>query len=561
MSDVFISYARTNYPQARAMAKGLADAGYDVWIDDDLPAHRAFSTVIEENLRAAKAVLVLWSKDACASRWVPAEADIAYGEDKLVQISIDGSMPPLPFNRIHCERAPDWNGELNSPAWQKILASIADLARPGASQLRKPEEVSGKEPVAHMGTRAWDIAAPEEKGLPRELPASVTTKPSIAVLPFQQVGDTSDAWFPDAVADEITVALARFGRFFVLSSISALRPENRDRPPEEVAAELGARYVLSGKIQRSDQRVRFIAHLDDVIEARRVWSDRFDEDLDDIFELQDRIARTVAKSIGVSINDAEAYRARHQPSRDIRDIYYQANLLIQRIDPKSIATVLALAKRALEIEPENSWAAAMAALANGFQFLLGWTSDREASRERTIHYCEIALKDSDADERVFGLCGPALNCVGHKIELAHQLTDKAIDINPCDAGTLFWGSWMDVTAGNSERGIERARTSLAVNPKSGIGHLIAIPHAIGLIQLGRYEEAADMLTKVVEVSPQGDALAALVIALVKLDRIDEAKAIHARLNTAGRAIGGLALMQKPEHKQMVEECLAVAGGG
>ena len=413
-------------------------------------------------------------------------------------------------------------------------------------------------PVAQMGNKSWNLSAPGEDRLPRTLPASISSKPSIAVIPFQQVGDQTDQWFPDAVADEITVALARFREFFVLSSISSLHPENRDRAPSDVATELGVRYVLSGTIQRSAQRVRFIARLDDVIEKRMIWTEKFDEDLDDIFALQDRIASTVAKRIGVSISDAEAYRARHQPSRDIRDIYWQANLLIQRIEPKSIETVLALAERALEIEPENSWAAAMAGIASGFQFLLGWTSDREFKRERTIHYCEIALKDPNANERVFGLCGPALNCVGHKIELAHKLTDKAIEINPCDAASLLWGSWMDVTAGNSERAIERAQTSLAVNPKSGIGHLIAIPHSVGLIQLGHYDEAVDLLTQVVEVSPQGDALAALTIALVKLDRIDEAKDVYARLNASGRAIGGLALMQKPEHIQMVEDCLSAA---
>ncbi len=448
----------------------------------------------------------------------------------------------------------------DTPRNSRIIESVYGRGYRLVAQTKQVEvaEAGEQAPVAQMGSKPWKLGAQGENQLPGELPASISSKPSIAVIPFQQVGQETEEWFPDAVADEITVALARFQEFFVLSSVTSLHPKNRDRTPAEVSADLGVRYVLSGSIQRSAKRVRFIAHLDDVIEQRMIWTERFDEDLDDIFALQDRIARTVAKRIGVSISDAEAHRARHRPSRDIRDIYWQANLLIRRIEPKSIATVLSLAERALEIEPDNSWAAAMAAIANGFQFLLGWTSDRDLKRERTIHYCEIALKDPNADERVFGLCGPALNCVGHKIELAHQLTDKAIEINPCDAGSLFWGSWMDVTAGNSERGIERADTSLAVNPMSGIRHLITIPKAIGFIQLGRYEEAVELLSKVVEISPQGDALAALAIALVQLDRIEEAKEVHARLNASGRAIGGLALMQKPEHIRLVEEGLAVA---
>lgn len=441
----------------------------------------------------------------------------------------------------------------------RLVAPLGPV-EPAEATLPAPEEVAKDAPVPRMGTEPWNLSAGGKQQTSPGVPESIASKPSIAVTPFKQLGDATDEWFPDAVADEITVALARFGEFFVMSSISTLRPENRDRAPADIAEELGVRYVLSGKIQRAAQRVRVIARLDDVIEKRMVWTEKFDEDADDIFDLQDRIASTVAKQTGVSISDAEAYRAWTQPSRNIRDIYYQANLLIRRIEPKSIATVLSLAERALKIEPENSWAAAMAAIAHAFQFLLGWTSDRELSRKKTIEYCEIALKNPNADERVFGLCGPALNCVGHKIELAHQLTDKAIEINPYDAGSLQWGSWMDITAGNAERGIERAQTSLAVNPKSGIGHLVAIPHAIGLMQLGDFEEAAKMLTEVVEISPQGDALAALTIALVKLDRLDEAKEVYARLHASGGAIGGLALMQKPEHKKMVEDSLAIAAG-
>lgn len=412
--------------------------------------------------------------------------------------------------------------------------------------------------IADMGDRPWDLAGRGQIPMPSPTGLVIQAKPSIAVVPFVQVGDQSDEWFPDAVAEEIIVALARFRQFFVLSSITTLNGRNKGRTAAEISSELNVRYVLSGTIQRSGGRIRFIARLDDGIEGRTIWTEKFDENLDDIFELQDRIALTVAGRIGVSINDAEIYRAKHRPSRNLRDLYWQANLLIRRIEPNSIAAALALAERALEIEPDNAWAAAMAALANGFQFLLGWTQDREKSRERTIACCEIALRDPDADERVFGLCGPALNCVGHNLELANQLTDKAIEINPCDATSLFWGSWMDVTAGNTERAVERAQTSLLVNPLSGMRHLIAIPLAVAMILDGHHGEAAEQLRAVVEISPQGDALAALTIALVQMGRIDEARDVYARLKAIGGAIGGLALMRKPEHVSLVQDSLARA---
>ena len=90
MTDIFISYARSNEPQARQAGDALRSAGYNVWRDDELPAHRAYSDVIEERIRSAKAVLVLWSNDAVRSQWVRAEADAARELGTLVQVSLDG---------------------------------------------------------------------------------------------------------------------------------------------------------------------------------------------------------------------------------------------------------------------------------------------------------------------------------------------------------------------------------------------------------------------------------------------------------------------------------------
>src|SRR5258708_2073822 len=99
MSEIFVSYARADATAVQAVATALRALGYDVWLDDDLPAHRAFSEVIEEQLRAAGAVVVVWSEDAVKSEWVQAEADIARMAHKLVQLRLDEARLPLPFDR------------------------------------------------------------------------------------------------------------------------------------------------------------------------------------------------------------------------------------------------------------------------------------------------------------------------------------------------------------------------------------------------------------------------------------------------------------------------------
>jgi len=113
MADVFVSYARSDEPQAERVATALRAEGYQVWRDDELPAHRAYADVIEERLNGAKAVMVLWSAESSRSQWVRAEADAARSAGKMVQATLDRTIPPMPFNQVQCADLSDWNGDPN----------------------------------------------------------------------------------------------------------------------------------------------------------------------------------------------------------------------------------------------------------------------------------------------------------------------------------------------------------------------------------------------------------------------------------------------------------------
>ena len=128
MADVFLSYARPSLDDAMRIADCLRAAGYSVWYDESLPAHRAYSDVIAEQLDAAAAVLVLWSKEAAASQWVRSEANRARETGRLVQVRLDGARLPMPFDQVQCADLRRWSGGNNSAGWRSVLAGVAALA-------------------------------------------------------------------------------------------------------------------------------------------------------------------------------------------------------------------------------------------------------------------------------------------------------------------------------------------------------------------------------------------------------------------------------------------------
>jgi TolB-like protein len=267
MSEVFISYARSSANEAEAMAQALRALGYGVWRDDELPAHRDYSEVIEERLRGAKAVVVLWSADAVKSQWVRAEADVAREAGTLVQLSLDGAGLPLPFNRIQCADLKGWSGGTDHAGWRKVVASIAQLA--GAS----PEALT-----------------PASQAAP--------SSPLLAVLAFDNLsGDPDMAYFSDGLSEEILDAVARGAGLRVIARSSSFQFRGADKAVRKVASELRATHLLDGSVRRAGGRVRISAQLVDCTSGTAVWSNRFEGDLADVFALQDEIAEAVAEAL------------------------------------------------------------------------------------------------------------------------------------------------------------------------------------------------------------------------------------------------------------------------
>ncbi|MCL6697903.1 TIR domain-containing protein [Sphingomonas sp. NSE70-1] len=336
MPGVFISYCRPSAQVAEQVAAALSSMGYEVWRDDQLPAHRAYGDVIEENLRAAKAVVVLWSADACQSQWVRAEADYARQAGVLVQASLDGTIPPLPFNQIQCADLSAWEGDRQASGWRKIEQSVAALA-------------GTIEATATARKRTSDI--------------------SICVLPFANMsGDAEQEYFSDGISEDITTDLSKVSALAVTARNTAFMFKGQSIDVGELARKLGVSHVLEGSVRKAGNRVRITAQLIDGRSGDHLWAERFDRDLTDIFAIQDEISKAIVDALKVKLLPAEkkAIEQRGTSNADAYNFYLMARkywISGNYGDIRKEQRVIRLCQRALEIDPRYAQAWALMALA------------------------------------------------------------------------------------------------------------------------------------------------------------------------------------------------------
>ncbi|HZK98701.1 MAG TPA: TIR domain-containing protein [Caulobacteraceae bacterium] len=336
MSDVFISYARSTAKAAQAVAGALRSQGYGVWLDDEIPAHRAYAEVIEERLRAANAVVVIWSADAVKSQWVQSEADRAREEGKLVQLTVDGARLPMPFDRVQCADLSGWTGDTQAPGWRKVASSIAEL-------------IGGTGASSTGGEAAQPPAA---------------RKSSICVLPFVNMsGDADQEYFSDGISEDIITDLSKVSALSVVARNTAFTFKGKAVDVPEVARRLNVGHVLEGSVRKVGNRLRITAQLIDGAAGDHVWGERWDRDLTDIFALQDEISEAIVGALKLRLlpEEKKAIEHRGTSSPGAYDLYLMARQFYvsgNLGDLRREEAILRLCRRATEIDPDygRAWA-------------------------------------------------------------------------------------------------------------------------------------------------------------------------------------------------------------
>jgi len=346
MSDVFISYARSTEAQARQVADALRGLGYQVWRDDELPAHRPYADVIDERLRSAKAVVVIWSADAARSEWVRSEAERARGDHKLVQVTVDGARLPMPFDQIQCADLTGWSGDHQASGWLKVVGSIADLTASADAGQARPQ--------------------PSDVQEPRPRPAGRSL--SVCVLPFANMsGDPEQEYFSDGISEDIITDLSNISSLSVVSRNSAFQFKGKHVDVRQIVRQLGVSHVLEGSVRKAGNRVRITAQLIEGAADSHIWAERYDRDLTDIFALQDEISQAIVSALRLKLLPAEksAIGRRGTDNVDAYNLYLMArrHWVSGNSDLLGLEELLRLCHRAVGIDPAYAHAWALIALA------------------------------------------------------------------------------------------------------------------------------------------------------------------------------------------------------
>jgi len=245
---------------------------------------------------------------------------------------------------------------------------------------------------------------------------------------------------------------------------------------KQVGRELGVRYVLEGSVRKAGGRVRITAQLIDAQNGTHLWADRFDGSLEDVFELQDKVAVSVAGVIEPTLQMAEMRRSAARPTTDLSayDLYLRALAALFPVTKEGVIEALGLLDQAIAIDRHYAPALSWAAHCHLRLLVEGWTEKPEASRRKASDLARQALRVAENDPTILANAAQVLARFGEDIGAMIGLVDRALALNPSYARGWFVSGLLRVWAGQPGLGIEHVETSLRLSPRERIGSTLFV---------------------------------------------------------------------------------------
>ena len=402
---------------------------------------------------------------------------------------------------------------------------------------------------------------PPQPASPQSLP--LPDKPSIAVLPFANMsGDPEQEYFADGMFEEIITALSRIRWLFVIARNSSFTYKGRAVDVKQIGRELGVRYVLEGSVRKAGGHVRITAQLIDATNSAHLWADRFDGSLEDVFELQDRVATSVAGIIEPTLQAAEIRRSSELPTSDLRayDLYLRALPYTRAWGRESILAALDLLRQAIGRDPSYGGALALAAHCHYWLDLNDWAEDRETNPRRAVEFAQEAVRTAAGDSGALAIAARVLGHFGEDIRAAIGIIDRSLTLNPSCAQGWFSSGWLRLYAGQTGLAIKHFETSARLNPGSEASTLNGIGQAHFFDR--KFDDALEKLLTARHAVPiHATTYRFLASCYAHMGRLDDAREMVERLRTITSVVVPNAVQYRnPEHRDLFLSGLRLAAG-
>jgi adenylate cyclase len=408
MADVFVSYARIDKPRVAPLVAAIEAQGWSVWWDPEITPGQEFDQQIGVELKAAAAVLVVWTPSSVNSRWVRGEAREGADRGILVPVRFDAAELPIDVRALHTTDLDGMSpGERERHVQDMLRALGTIIARERASRpanaIAPPETATGTYP----------------------------TRVTICVLPFTNMsGDAGQEYFSDGLTEDIITELSRWRRLFSVRSRSAsFRYRGSAVDMKQVARDLDVRFIVEGSVRRAGDRIRINAQLIDAETGSHVWAEKFDHRLDEIFAVQDKVVQTIVSTLVGRVQASDAERARRKPPASLAayECVLQGNALPWD-EPAGAAQATRLFEQAIEIDPGYAIAHALLAALRYAR----WKDDSGDSAillDEAYVLAKRAVELDDGDSTCHSMLGQVL-LLRRSFDEAIKYAQRAVEINP-----------------------------------------------------------------------------------------------------------------------------------
>jgi adenylate cyclase len=365
------------------------------------------------------------------------------------------------------------------------------------------------------------------------------------------------------MVEEIITTLSRIRWLFVIARNSSFTYKGQAVDVKQVGRELGVRYVLEGSVRKAGTQVRITGQLIDALSGTHLWADRFDGSLEDIFELQDRVAVSVAGVIEPALQAAEMRRSAARPTTDLSayDLYLRALATYFPIMKEGVLKALGLLDQAIAIDQHYGPALNLAALCHMQVVNNGWAQEVETSRRNAIELARQALQVGENDPGILANTAFVLAYFGEDIGAMIGLVDRALALNPSFARGWYLSGALRVFAAEPDLAIEHIDTSLRLSPRERLGLPLSLKGMAYFFKRSFDGAAANLLLGIQDDPGFAPSYRFLAACYAHMGRLDDARSIVAQL----RAITPLVVpsespFRNPEDRELYLSGLRLAAG-